>query len=394
MRYQLTFWHKILIFIGVALWMWWALGAQGNAETTGTKDVIRVIPPVEPKTVKLANDAGLDDGSIIDLAVFYSSSARTALGGDTQAQTFALNMVQNDNMVLANSQVAPRLRMVYAGLYPLAETGDGSTDLMQLQQNAEVANLRNQYGADCVQLLSKSTGGSCGISYIMDPAGSWFVGNAFSDVPYSCAIANFSSMHELGHNMGNDHDPADSTGGGAFSFSQGYQGAHQRDCMAYGSTVRVAAFSNGGRFQWNGAPLGDAVSDAARTIQLTSATVARFRQSVLSPVQTPTPAPSPTPTPTPQPGPVGVWGPSSITSGQQVTVTWKDPVAKSGKTTIFLFLGDTSGSKGKPSLGYVSVAVGTLTAPVPTVPKNVAFYLVEKSDQTGVKQFSAVGQTH
>lgn len=386
------------------------LCSLAHATTTDTRDVIRVIPPATVKqslSVQTANDAGLDNGTIIDLAVFYSGAARTALGGDIQTQTFALQMVQSDNMVLANSQVISQLRLVYAGLYPLAETGDGSTDLMQMQQNTEVKAIRDLVGADMVQLITKTTGGSCGISYIEDPAGSWFAPYAFSVVPYGC-VSGYSSAHEFGHGFGNDHDPADTTGGGAFSFSQGFQGKTQRDVMAYGSTTRVPCFSNGGRFLWAGAALGNSVSDAARTIQLTSVTVARFRQSVLSPVQTPTPTPSPTPILTPQPAPTAtpapgtaiVNGPSTITVYQSIVVTWAG-FGKSGKTEVYAFFGDKNGSKGKPELGYVSVSAGTLktTLPGPTgsfwgKPFNgpgTPFWFVIKPDATGLKTFSNQG---
>lgn len=398
-----TFWDSILAFLpylfGLALTILFFLSAKGHGATTTTIDVIRVAPPAvnAPRIAKDATTAATavlpDNGTVIDMAIFYSSAVRTALGGDAQAQAFATNSVSIDNQVLANSQVSTRLRLVYMGLSPFAETGDGLGDLMTAQQNAEIHTIRDQYGADVVRLLSKSTGGSCGISYIMDPMTAGFQSTAYSNVPYGC-VSGYSGAHELGHLLGNDHDPADTTGGGAFPFSQGYQGKSQRDVMAYGSTTRVPCFSNGGRFLWAGQPLGNTVSDAARDIELTSVTVANFRQSVSTPIQTPQPTATPSPTPTPKPAPTATPAPGTIIvtftpsaplhQGDIVTISWSGATGSTAKVAVDLFRNNTIYGA---QLAYVR-DTGTTTITFPKATTGTGYQFVTKPDATGKKAFS------
>ena len=100
----------------------------------------------------------------------------------------------------------------------------------------EVHSLRNSVGADFVSLMT--AGGSttyCGYAYIMSNVNQNFASNAFSVLKYNC-VANDTFTHELGHNMGCDHERGvNATGFQAYSYSHGYRtpGDAYRTIMAY-----------------------------------------------------------------------------------------------------------------------------------------------------------------
>ena len=90
-------------------------------------------------------------------------------------------------------------------LTTLTTSGDGVLDGMQ--------SLRDQYGADIVTLIGNGyvSSGSCGLGYLMSSASTSFAPWAFNVVDRSCAAGNLSYAHEVGHNEGLHHDPANAT---------------------------------------------------------------------------------------------------------------------------------------------------------------------------------------
>ena len=48
----------------------------------------------------------------------------------------------------------------------------------------------------------------------MTSPGTWFASSAFNVVDWSCAAGNLSLAHELGHNEGMHHYPANASGQG------------------------------------------------------------------------------------------------------------------------------------------------------------------------------------
>ena len=69
-----------------------------------------------------------------------------------------------------------------------------------------VHDLRETYKADMVALIT--TGAGCGIAYVSGNCETCYPskGSMFSVTKYSCATGNYSFGHELGHNMGCNHD--------------------------------------------------------------------------------------------------------------------------------------------------------------------------------------------
>ena len=180
---------------------------------------------------------------------------------------------------------------MYAGELSYTEAA-ATTDLSRLAAPSDgyldsVHALRNTYGADVVTLLGNgyANAGACGVGYLMTYVSTGFATSAFNVVDRTCAASNLSYAHELGHNMGLQHDPNNASGSGAYSYAYGYQhpaGAF-RTVMAYpcptGSCPRLMYFANPS-VSYNGMPTGTASQNTALALNNTAPSVANFRQAV------------------------------------------------------------------------------------------------------------------
>ena len=154
-----------------------------------------------------------DDGTLIDVAVFYTQAAEAGAARETGGiESLVDLMVQDTNVSYSESGVFHRIRRVLQqpvddynrfgsveGREALEALRDTSDNVMD-----EVHQLRDEYGADLVRLIA-DLDGTCGRAYIMKTVGSDFSRSAFSVTDYSC-YDRFSFAHELGHNMGLSHD--------------------------------------------------------------------------------------------------------------------------------------------------------------------------------------------
>lgn len=254
-----------------------------------------------------------DDGSIIDVMVFYSINARNGAGGTAAIENTIDLAIDWTNTSYQNSQVIHRLNLVHKAEVTYSDSGSLSTDLSRLRGTSdgymdEIHALRNTHRADLVALIVESPG--CGIAYIMTNVSPTFESSGFSVTMRSCAVGNYTFGHELGHNMSARHDwIADPTNNSPFTYNHGHiaPGNLWRTIMSYGSSCgdcpRLGYWSNPDVL-YNGIPMGipqgqPQAADNRLTLNNTALTVANFRQSQ-SPI-TPTPSATPTPTVTPTP---------------------------------------------------------------------------------------------
>lgn len=238
-------------------------------------------PPLESKA-SAAPEAAIDSGDRIDVLLLYTTPVKNSLGGDAQAQTFAQSAIDVSNTTYRNSKIRQRVRLVSAQESTLAETGALGTELSNMRANAAVGTLRNDLKADMVAMLSNSSD-ACGVGYLMGSVGG-NPNNGYSITSRTCAVGNLSFPHELGHNMGDAHNPENGSGGTySYSFGHWINGSY-RTVMSYvnpctAGCVRHPYFSNPGVI-FNGVPTGIAnARDNSRSMNNTADVIANYRYS-------------------------------------------------------------------------------------------------------------------
>ena len=261
-----------------------------------------------------------DGAPTIDVLVAYTPRI-ASIYGTAGAEALVIQAVAEANQAYANSGITARLNLVQAVLTNYVESGDMSTDLSRLRGNGdgymdELHSLRDSTGADLVSLIEDEPA-YCGLAYRMTSLSTGFASSAFSVVHRSCATGYYSFAHELGHNQGAHHDPANASGA-IYNYAYGYQEPLNsfRTVMAYncsGGCTRVSQFSNP-NVLYNGKPTGaSGNNDNALALNNTAATVASFRTGGS---QTPT-APAVPPT---APGSLD----AAAAGYSAMTVNWSD----------------------------------------------------------------------
>ena len=174
------------------------------------------------------------------------------------------------------------MRLVRAQETAIVETGTLGAELSTLRANIDATTLRTTYNADLVALISNSTD-NCGIGYLMGGANG-NGNNGFTVTSRGCAVGNLSFAHELGHNMGSQHNPENGSSA-TYSFGYGhYVNGVFRTVMSYtdpctSGCTRRPYFSNP-EVTFNGYPTGvDNARDNARSINLTADAIANYRLS-------------------------------------------------------------------------------------------------------------------
>ncbi|KAI2505410.1 Metallo-peptidase family M12B Reprolysin-like [Fragilaria crotonensis] len=172
----------------------------------------------------------------------------------------------------------------------LRNNGDGWLDYVHA--------MRDQYGADFVSMLV-DTSEYYGIGYMPSSPSA---ADAFTLVHRDCATGYYSFGHEIGQNMGCNHD-ALNAGGYSGGYNYGYQdpSARFRSILAYQcssqSCPRIQYFSSP-NLSYLGSPLGTASANNALVIRENLAAYANFRQSINPPPLTSAPTAAPTAVPT------------------------------------------------------------------------------------------------
>ena len=235
--------------------------------------------------------------SLIDVAVFYTPTSRRIAGGTAEMEAMIDVMVAETNQAYVESGVSQQIVLVAREEIEYTESGNTFRDIERFADPSdghmdEIHTIRNRVGADLVHLIADAN-----ISIAIG------IPSAFGLTCAQCDSLTFA--HELGHNMGLNHDRNASPRSNTFPYSHGYVNqrafeagapvsARWRTIMAYGNQCGNAGFgcnwimrlSNPNQ-TYLGDPLGvpgeesilavNGPADAVRTLNLTRNSVADFR---------------------------------------------------------------------------------------------------------------------
>lgn len=208
-------------------------------------DAVVVDEPAEARSAPRSPWRTLaDNGSVVDVMVMYTRDALAGWTSEVRARAAIDLVVAETNQAFRNSGVNTSIRLVYSAVVDYAESADSSIDLGRLQSSTdgfldELHMLRDRYAADLVTLITEQMTDACGSAYINGPRNVGLLG--FGVVKRSCTANGRSFSHELGHNLGANHDWFETTNAGAFSYSKGYVnlGGRFLDLMAYPNLCNV-----------------------------------------------------------------------------------------------------------------------------------------------------------
>lgn len=194
--------------------------------------------PSGPRHEVFAFDGG---DAQIDLLVAYTDLVADSLGGAEGVEVMVEATVTEANLGFDGSAIGAQLELVgvvdsgwdedgfgwVSSLSSLADVDDGALD--------GVASERNALGADVVSLLVEGDGSSCGVGYLMSVPSPAFAGYAYSVVDHRCASSSLTLAHEIGHNMGAQHDHDNAMSSPSYPYAYGFRDveAGHRSVMAY-----------------------------------------------------------------------------------------------------------------------------------------------------------------
>jgi hypothetical protein len=241
---------------------------------------------------RAGDEIACDNDHFIDVMVVYTPLAKADAGGASSIEAEIELALLAANEAFDRSLINPRLNLVH--LAEISYNEDGGLYLNHLQRLTDpqdgfldsVHELRNQYAADVVSLMVADDDEFCGLAWAMTELTASFESNAFNVVTWWCAADYFALAHEIGHNLGCNHDHDNARGKVLFPYSYGHRfnispTQVRRTVMAYEPGTMIQNFSNPNVLFAN-VPTGvsgegDDAADNARTVNETASTVANFR---------------------------------------------------------------------------------------------------------------------
>lgn len=231
----------------------------------------------------------------IDIAKLYTEQARVQAGGTDQIDLAIHHSVDLMNTILQTTGVGHiRFRLVYAGLAEYQDDRPGKDVLDALHwlvglvqpPAAQFARMRDQYGADLVELWVANTGDMGGVAQSVFYLKDFKPENGACTVAVNAAMFARAAQHEEGHLLRLEHDLADAYPWlqyNPYPYAHGY--IHDlpplfRDVMTYSKPCPTCPefpwFSNP-QIQYLGTPTGDpATADAARILRWAAPLVSNY----------------------------------------------------------------------------------------------------------------------
>ena len=323
-------------------------GRETSAPACGG-GVVPELDPVPPAVAASRAEpprrvVGASNHDRLDILMLYTAGAATRLGQAGWGEPGAAMQAAIDylNLVFRNSQVGLTAHMVHHGEAPAA-LGQIAQPLDALTRSQEVLDLRSEHGADLVHLFFDQYTEYCGLAWLMlrrhAPRSFWPRGYAITTVGGPCLdlasqvrdgeyASQFETFaHEIGHNLGANHDPdntnldpGDAVEPYAFGHHNFEPQPNVKSVMSYNEGRQEPLFSTT-RVRPRGYVMGVANErENERAVQRTIHLVAELSAHLPDPGE-----PPPPPQPPPGDRPLAPTDVSVMATGStSVKVTWTD----------------------------------------------------------------------